>query len=151
MVSVPKARLRDIAMHTLDQMGVDILQNIQGYFCTGLAVGAGVRAHRTTLLPWKFAAHKSHHLANGFAAGAVGSLNLIEEAPEDDIQRENAPAAIMTGGFWREQSLRNIGAKCIAKLGKGTAFGELGKSFREGRKRGSSKEEWAEALEERSC
>jgi len=78
-------------------------------------------------------------------------LNLVEKSPKDDIQREDALAAVMTGGFWGEQGDRNIAAEKLAKLGQRITLAELFQCFFEGRNRRISEEQRAEALKKRGC
>ena len=150
MAAVPELVVWNVAMQAVNEMGVNLVHHIEGDFCTGLAVGAVVGTHGGVLLARKFAAHECHDFADSFAAGTVGSLHLIEKTPEHDIQREDASAAVLARRRWGEQCLGDIGAKCLAKLRKGAALREFGKSFRESRDRRFSKKQGAKGLKERS-
>jgi len=142
--------LGDVLLHAINQMRVDFVQRTEGDFGAGLTVGAGIGAHGGVIRALKFPAQQGHDLANRFAAGAIGRLDLIEKAPESDIEREDAPAAIGAGRRSREQGLWNVGSKGLAKHGKGTAFRALGESLCERGNRALSKEEGAESFEKRS-
>lgn len=135
VATVPELVGRDVFLHAIHEMGVDFVQLIDKDFRASLAVSAGVYAHAGVFLTRKFSAQQGHDFANRFTAGSLGCLDLIEEAPKNYIQREDAPTAVLTLIRAGQQSLRNVGPKCAAKLGKGTALRELGKSFHESRYR----------------
>ena len=145
--AVPAFVVRDMGLHAINQMSVDLIHRLEGDFCAGLAEGAGVRTHGGPLVVKGFSAHEGHDFTHRFAAGAAGSLHLIEKTPESDVERINAPATVLAGGRACEQSLGDAGAEGFAKLGKRAAFRELGKSLREGGNRRVSKKQRAEALE----
>jgi len=146
---VPELVVGDMTLDAINQMGIDLIHHIKGDFRTGLTLGAGIGAHGGVILARESSAPQGHDLANRFAAGAVGRLDLIEKAPENDIQREDAPAVVGAGRCSGEQGLRNVGSEGLAQQGKGGAFRELGKSLGERGNRGLSKEKGTEALEER--
>jgi len=149
VASMPEFVLRDMTLHAVNKMGVDLVHHIEGNFRAGLAVGGGLWAHWGLLLAGEFSAREGHDLANRFAAGSVGRLNLVEKAPEHDIEGKDAPTAVVAEGRAREQCLGDVGAKSLAKLGKGAALGEIGKSLREGRNRRLAEKQGAESPEER--
>ena len=110
--------------------------------------GAGIGTHGGAFGFGKFAAHQGHDLANRFAAGSVGCLDLVEKTPECHLQGEDAPAAVLALACAREQRLWDVGAENLAELGKGGAFRELRESLREGRDRRLAEKQGAEGLKE---
>jgi len=73
-------------------------------------------------------------------------LVLIEEAPKNYIQLEDAPTAVLTLIRAGQQSLRNVEPECATKWEKGTALRELGKSLHESRTRRFAKKQGTESV-----
>jgi len=149
VATMPERALGDMALHAINEMGVDLVHHIDGDFRACLAVGSGLWTHGGPALTGELSAREGHDLADRFAAGPVGSLNLIKKTPENDVEGEDASAAVVAGRSAGEQCLGDVGAKSLAKLGKGAALGEIGKSLREGRDRRLAEKQGAEGLEER--
>lgn len=150
VVAVPERIRGDMSLQTIDKVVVDLIHYLQSNFGASLAVGAGIQSLEGTLLAGKRAAHAGHDFENSFAAGGVRRLHLIQKTPENHIKRENTIAAVAAGRALVEQSLGNVGTKDLAELGQGTAFGELGKSFREGRDRRLAEKQRSKCPEKRS-
>ena len=150
VAAVPEFGGRDVVLQAVGEMSVDIVHDLKGDFGPGLTVGAGVRTHGVALFFGKLSAHESHDFTNGFATGTLGSVDLIEKAPEDDIKGKDAPATVRAFGLLSQQNLWEIEAKSIAQLRKRSAFGEFGQSFRQSRNRRLSKKQGTESLKKGS-
>lgn len=105
VAAVPEFGGRDVVLQAVRGMSVDIVHDLKGDFGPGLKVGAGVRTHGVALFFGKLSAHESHDFTNGFATGALGSVDLIEKAPEDDIKGKDAPAAVHAFELLSQQDL----------------------------------------------
>ena len=150
VAAMPERAVGDMALHARDEMGVDLVHHLDGDFRASLAIGRGFGTHWKPLLAGKSSAREGHDLADRLAAGPVGRLNLIEKAPENDIEGKEAAAAVVAGGSGGEQRLGDVGAESLAKLGKGAALRKLGESLREGRDRRLAKKQGTEGAEEGS-
>lgn len=147
---VPELVVGDMTLDAINQMSIDLIHHIEGNFRTGLAVSSSLWTHGGLLLAWESSARESHDLANRFAASPVWRLNLVEKAPENDIERKDAATAVLARAGAREQCQGDVGAKSFAELGKRAQFGKLGESLREARDRRLAKKQGAEGLKERS-
>jgi hypothetical protein len=115
-------------LHSINEMCVDLIQHVEREFVAGLAIGAGGFADRRAFSACRFASQEGREGANRLTTGAIGRLNLMEKSPENDIQGKNATASLDSKYVLRKQVNWNVGAKNLAKMGKGTSLRELGKS-----------------------
>ena len=113
-------------LHTLYEVGVDLVDDAQGNPSARLAIPGAIGADRAVFCAREIEPHIRHELANGLAAGARGVLDLVKKAPEDHLQGKDAFAAVLAGGGGGEQGGRKIAAKDPAKLSKGAELGEVG-------------------------
>jgi len=84
--AMPKLFEGDVVLEAFDDVGINIVDDIEGNLGASLTISARIRTRGKVLFPGKLSARKGHDLANGFPTGTLRSLNLIEKAPEDDIE-----------------------------------------------------------------
>lgn len=130
MTAVPAAVEGSAGLQAIDKMLVNLGEHRKGNFGACLAIRAGIRTEGKVLFPRKLSASEGHDFANGFTAGALRRLDLIKEGPEDDLQRINALAAVVSCRLLIKQSLWNIRAEELAKLTESAACGDFGEGLR---------------------
>ena len=108
---MPEIPLRDMLLHSINEMCVDLIQHVEGQFVACLAIGAGGLADRRAFSACRFASQEGREGANRLATGAIGRLNLMEKSPENDIQGKNATASLYSKCVLRKQFIWNVGGK----------------------------------------
>lgn len=96
---VPEILLGDAALQAINEVAIDLIHFLEGNARPSLAVSARARTHGTFCVR-ELAPDQSHDLTHGLTTGSIGSLHLVEKAPEHDFKRKNALSAVVALGGW---------------------------------------------------
>lgn len=129
VASMPESVVGNVALHTLNEVGIDFVHDLDGNSLTCLAIRDSVLARGMVFFMRESAAGEGHDFANGLPAGGSGGLHLIEKTPENDVKSEDALATVGAECRACQELLWDVGGEDATELGKGAAFRECRESF----------------------
>jgi hypothetical protein len=86
VAAVPVRRVRNVFLHALDEVGVDLVDDALGNPGARPAIPGAMGADRAVFCAWFIAPDVGDERANRFAAGACRVEHLVKKAPEDHFQ-----------------------------------------------------------------